>query len=380
MLIRPIRFPRFSGSGKSKRNVAVVGHSSGKFLFGAERSLIDIVAAINRDSYNICCIIPEPNTEYEKAISAYVDSLHVFPYDWWHGSCPIRNHCVEQFISVFEAEKIDLVHVNTVTLLDPLEAAKKMGLRSIVHVRELVDRDPFLTQALGADPTTIVNKIKASADVIIANSEATHRLFSNLGRSVRLYNCIDLAAFDLPNVLESGILNIGIISSNGPQKGIEHFVSLASLCARKGLPTQFFVFGPETDVTARLKTTDASILENCHFAGYVDDPLDAFRQINVVASFSVVPESFGRTLAEGMAARRPVIAFDGSAVREFVRSGEDGFVIPSMDIERAMASVELLAKDSSLIAKMGKSGRKRAKQLFSPRRFSKQLNAIYAGL
>jgi glycosyltransferase involved in cell wall biosynthesis len=116
---------------------------------------------------------------------------------------------------------------------------------------------------------------------------------------------------------------------------------------------------------------------NLRFAGYIADPVDAVRQVNVVVSFSVVAESFGRTLAEAMAARRPVIAYDRGAVPELARHGIEGFVIPPLDIERALAHIETLADDPERVAVMGEAGRARAEQVFAPAVFASHLNDIY---
>jgi glycosyltransferase involved in cell wall biosynthesis len=101
------------------------------------------------------------------------------------------------------------------------------------------------------------------------------------------------------------------------------------------------------------------------------------RQLNVVVSFSAVAESFGRTLVEAMAARRPVIAYNSGAVPELVRHGLDGFVIPPFDIEQALAHIETLADDPKRVVAMGEAGRVRARALFSPSVFTTELNAIY---
>src|SRR5262249_27696892 len=116
---------------------------------------------------------------------------------------------------------------------------------------------------------------------------------------------------------------------------------------------------------------------NLRFTDYVADPVDAVRQVNVVVSFSVVAESFGRTLAEAMAGRRPVIAYDHGAAPELVRHGIEGFVIPPFDIEGALVHIETLADNPERVAAMGDAGRARAKELFAPAVFASHLNEIY---
>ncbi|WP_198164637.1 glycosyltransferase family 4 protein [Rhodoplanes sp. Z2-YC6860] len=362
-----------------KPRIAVIGHSAEAYLAGAERSLVSIVAAIDRDRYDVCAVIPATNAEYMQAIGRYTDAIEVFPYSWWSGACPSKPETIARFAEFIRRRSIDLVHVNTITLMDPLLAARQAGIPCIVHARELIDQDDHLAGLFGLEPAEIIARIRATANFIIANSEATHRLYGVQSRSFRLYNCIDVDAFDMANEVKPGALKIGIISSNHPKKGIDAFVRLAALAASRRPELEFIVFGPHTahieELAQGLRRDNVQV--NLRFAGYVANPVEAVRQLNVVVSFSAVAESFGRTLVEAMAARRPVIAYDRGAVPELVRHGIEGFVIPPFDIERALAHIETLADDPKRLIAMGKAGRTRASALFSPSVFATELNAIY---
>jgi glycosyltransferase involved in cell wall biosynthesis len=109
----------------------------------------------------------------------------------------------------------------------------------------------------------------------------------------------------------------------------------------------------------------------------VADPVDALRQINVLASFSIVAEAFGRTIAEAMAARRPVIAYDHGAAPELIRHETDGFIVPYLDIEMALEHLGALADHPERVLELGNNGRQRAQELFAPESFARQLNGIY---
>ena len=114
----------------------------------------------------------------------------------------------------------------------------------------------------------------------------------------------------------------------------------------------------------------ANVPVNLRFTGYVAEPIEAIRQVNVLMSLSLVAESFGRTLAEAMAARRPVIAYTSGAAPEFVRDGIDGFLIPSVDLTQALTHLETLADDLARVSAMGNAGRARVKELFAPSVFA----------
>jgi glycosyltransferase involved in cell wall biosynthesis len=354
----------------------VVGHLAGAELYGAERSLLWLLAAIDRSRYTVTCLLPGGSDAYLRRVSAHADDVAVFPYRWWSQTRPGDEATVARFEQSFRERQADLVHVNTITLMDPLIAARRLGIPSVLHAREIVSEDRELAAHLGGDASAIVATIKEAADFIIANSDATHRLYRKDGRSFRLYNCVDVAALDLPNEVSGGRLAIGIISSNLPKKGIAQFVRLALLAAERRSAFEFVVVGPRTPYVEEL-ARQAGYPVNLRLAGYAAEPVEAVRQVNIVVSFSTVPESFGRTLAEGMAARRPVIAHDLGASSEIVRHGVDGFIIPPCDVAQAMAHLQALADDPTRIAAMGAAGRERAAADFAPAVFAANLDAIY---
>ena len=213
----------------------------------------------------------------------------------------------------------------------------------------------------------------------MANSHATLRLFHRDGRSFQLYNSVDRDCFDLTNELQPSRLKLGIISSNLPKKGIDHFVKLAVQARRVRPELEFLVIGPHNEHIESLKRliSREDVPPNLHYPGYFKDSVQAMYQVNVVVCFSLFAESFGRTVAEAMAARRPVIAYERGAVPELIRHGKDGFLIPYPDFAKALDYLGLLADQPAKVLEMGRNGRERAERLFSPVLFKQNLNGIY---
>jgi glycosyltransferase involved in cell wall biosynthesis len=370
--------PAESDSGR-KPHVMVVGHHVGDNLFGAERSLLDVLAAVDRRRFELSCVLPRSNEAYLRAVAEHTPDITVFSYQWWSKERSFDPEAVSRFASLFRSKGVDLLHVNTVTLMDPLLAARRLGLPAIVHARELIDQDRELMSRFGGDAGATLNRIQAAADFVIANSDATHRLFYRREESFRLYNGIDVARFDLPNELEPGRLKIGLVSSNGVKKGIDSFAHLAHMASLRRPELEFYAIGPRTERIERLEQQMRAWAgpANLRFPGYVADPLEAIRLVNVVMSLTRVPESFGRTIVEAMAARRPVIAYGWGAARELILHGQNGFLIPPLGLPDALAHLERLADSPALVAEMGRNGRERAQRLFSSEIFAAELNAIY---
>ena len=177
-------------ASRRKPHVMVVGHLVGDNLFGAERSLLDVLAAVDRQRFELSCVLPSSNEAYLRAVAERTRDITVFSYQWWSKERPFDPEAVSRFASLFRDKQVDLVHVNTVMVMDPLLAAKRLGVPSIVHARELVDQDRELMRRFGGDAGAVLDRIHAATDFVIANSDATHRLFYRREESFRLYNCL----------------------------------------------------------------------------------------------------------------------------------------------------------------------------------------------
>ena len=103
-----------------------------------------------------------------------------------------------------------------------------------------------------------------------------------------------------------------------------------------------------------------------------------YAEAQVIIFPSLVEEPFGRVGIEAMAAGRPVVAFDVGGVREWLRHGETGFLVPRGDVNKMAESVNLLLENSDLADKLGKMGRERAAALFDGERMLSRLEQVLA--
>jgi Glycosyltransferase len=88
--------------------------------------------------------------------------------------------------------------------------------------------------------------------------------------------------------------------------------------AKASVPSaRFLIIGPETPDTTALEKDqrEGRGPKNIKFLGYRKTSREVMAEANVVLNLSHFAESFGRTVAEAMAARRPVIAYNWGAFR-----------------------------------------------------------------
>ncbi|WP_191229184.1 glycosyltransferase [Aurantiacibacter xanthus] len=339
--------------------VLVFAHTSGATLFGAERSLLDVVKRLGRSGLRPVVVLPSlRNPAYLERlleISAVVETL---PQAWRHGLLTPDTETIEAARALIRKHRPVEIHVNTIVLDAPLLAARAENVPSVVYVREMPPEDRAICRLLGMGPEAVRAQLLAQADRFIMPSQVVADWLASAERCTVRPNAVDEALFDLPFV-PGAVLKAALISSNIVKKGINDFVTAAHLVAATGWPVHFLLIGPKTGDLAALHT----LPPNVALRSYAATPAEAIAQADIVLSLSHFAESFGRTVVEAMAAGRPVICYDRGAPPSLVISGKTGFVVPA-DSPKSVADA-VLALDAARLQldKMSRAARKRAREI-----------------
>lgn len=119
-----------------------------------------------------------------------------------------------------------------------------------------------------------------------------------------------------------------------------------------------------------------NIASRVHFAGFRSDVAErlADAQLFVLATKW---EGFPRSILEAMRAGLPVVASDVGGVRESVRVGETGFIVPARDVDALRDRLQLLLTNPAQRLRMGAAGRERYERRFSLDRLLAETAAVY---
>ena len=361
----------------SQSTVLLVSHNVSKTVYGGERSFIDMLKAANLSEMNVIIALPRAHQQTIDVLRQYAVTILVFRYGWWKKNIPLSEVAINNFSFVLQKYAINLVHINTIMLREPLIATKKFNIPSIMHIRELITGDETLTKIIGKSAAEIVDDINLSSEYIIANSKATSSAYGHSDKITVIHNTVDTDQFDIENNIEE-CLKIALVSSNIDKKGIFELLRIAENC-RTIDNVVFLLVGPETPEIASIKQqVENKKLNNLQIVGYKESSLEAISTANIILNISKFTESFGRTVLEGMAARRPVIAYEWGAVSELIVDNETGYLVPYLDLEAVTEKIKYLNTHRELISKMGESGRVRATKHFSLEMYTEKIKQCYA--
>jgi glycosyltransferase involved in cell wall biosynthesis len=191
------------------------------------------------------------------------------------------------------------------------------------------------------------------------------------------------------------IVHYGIASSEGvtPYVGAEprlvcvgrlipikgHVVLLRALAlARERVPEVTLDVAGRGPLAPALKgyARELGLDDAVRFVGFVSPVEAAFENAAAV----VVPslgEGFGMVALEAMERGRPVIASAVGGLPEIVADGETGLVVPPADVDALAEATVSLAGDLPRAAAMGRAGRIRALEQFTPERCVERIEELY---
>ncbi|WP_245909130.1 glycosyltransferase [Mycobacterium neglectum] len=175
---------------------------------------------------------------------------------------------------------------------------------------------------------------------------------------------------------------VGVVARLSAQKA--HEVLFEAIAATAGDVPQIclvVIGGGDRDGELRQLAQHLGIGSRTKFLGVRRDVEDLLPGLDV-ACLSSVHEGVPITLIEAMAAGIPVIATDCGSVRDIVRDGEQGFVVPVGDVANFADRLRVLADDEALRTQLGKSGRTRVETEFrienTARRYEELLTDVLA--
>ncbi|WP_414661589.1 glycosyltransferase [Horticoccus sp. 23ND18S-11] len=179
-------------------------------------------------------------------------------------------------------------------------------------------------------------------DGVIAPSESIARVIKKRGVTTPVKvipTGIDVAAFASADgarfrqrmKVPEDALVIGHVGRLAPEKNLEFLAESVALFLKQDPAARFLVVGDGPGREALTATFAAhGVSDRLLLAGKRTGKTlrEAYRAMNVFA-FASKSETQGMVVAEAMAAGMPVVALNASGVREVVKDGENGFLLPA---------------------------------------------------
>ena len=385
------------------------------FMGGAERVLVDLIAAVRRTrpQWRALVVCPGRGPLVDRCIAGGAECLVVeMPHQLAQlsetafdgrsarsaslvaaglqlgvgaAATPLYVRRLRAAIAAFAP---DIVHTNGVKahILSPWIA----GRAPVVwHLHEYVGSRPI--------SRTVLQKCVSRVRAIIANSRSVaDDARDALGVEAEVIeNAVDLeefapdgAALDLDRLgglsPDGEAVRVGLVGTFARWKG--HDIFLRALARLPGDPrVRGYVVGEAIYSTAgsQWTTNDLQALARTlgvdgrvGFTGFQPAP-QVLRALDIVVHPSTSPEPFGMALAEAMACGRAVITTAQGGARDIVDPDHTAVVVPPGDVTSLVDAIATLARSSELRQRLGQSARRAAAARFDSSRFAGEVIEMY---
>lgn len=282
-------------------------------------------------------------------------------HDCQHG---VSLHCIRAFPEGFAAALYKLSRFGNCRII------------TYAHGEEL------LTATTSRQLKAIARIAYRLSDIVITNSQSTRHLAADMcphARTEIIHPGVDSEKFIISDEQRAAIranwnwpdetVVLITIARMEPRKNHSGVLTAMASLREEGLPLAYVIGsdGEERDKLAA-QTRMLGIEEWVRFTGTLseEEKAAAFAaaDIHVMPSIQVGPmiEGFGIVFLEAAAAGIPSISGNIGGQPEAVVHGETGIVVDGANVEQIKSAVRLLAQDRELRHRMGKAGRRWARQ------------------
>jgi len=296
---------------------------------------------------------------------------------------------------IIRTYKIDLVHTNTLHSWYGCFAARITRRSHIWHLREIVAGPRWMNRFERF-------LVRHFSDCILSMSDA---ILDALGLQrgvdksvVTLHEGVDLAEFN-PDARgqvirrEWGVRDeerfIGLVCRLDPWKGVDTFLKAAAAARAIRSDLKFLVCGGEIEghrgyeSELRKLARDLGLERHVFFSGWtygVERMPLVMAALDILVNASRLPEPYGLTIVEAMAAGKAVIAPREGGPKEIVVHNTTGLLIEPRDEVALSGAMIALAENTARRRAMGLEGRSRAERFFDVKAHVTRIENTYRNL
>jgi len=288
----------------------------------------------------------------------------------------------------------DVIHSNGFKFHVIIGLMSRPGTKVIWHARDYISKRKLVGKVL--------RRLCRKPDLLVANSlsvaEDWEKCFPGLDKVV-LHNCVSMPevgkylgqAEKLFGLKPSGQVRIGLVASFAKWKGHDIFLQAVKTLSSEFSKDQaaFFIVGGPLYSTGgsqfsldelKAHATVLGVLDRVVFLPHQTNVSPVYQGLDIVVHASTKPEPFGRTIVEGMAHGKAVVAALDGGVKEIISDGKDALAFTPGDPGDLARKLALLVQNGEMRSLLGNAAHDKVVSSFSREALRKRTMAIYDSL
>lgn len=372
---------------------------TGAELYGADIVLLTLLEGLDKTRYEPIVVLPleGPLVAKLKAINIEV---HIIDYpilrrqyftpkgliDYLLKYCGSCNAIIE----LVKNRHIDMIHVNTIAVLEGIYISRKIKVPLIWHVHEILENPKVVYKA-----TSFLMGRFATKIVTVSNAVKNHLLKSRYIKEEKIeviYNGVNTDKFNSSintktlrqelSIPEDAFI-VGMIGRVNAIKGQDEFIKIVSTLIGKykniyGIIVGDAFPGQEWRVTElKQLIKDSNCSDNFRYLGYRTDSNVLHNLFDVYVLPSVSADSLPTVVLEAMACEKVVVGYKNGGICEMVSDRESGYLEEIGANEKLSDDIEEIYLNDELYKSMAKCSAKRLNNMFSLHMFNKKIDDLY---
>lgn len=371
---------------------------AGAELYGADIVLLELLKRLDKKKFYpyvvLPCYGPLVDKLKENNIEVEVLEYPILRRKYFNPSGIInyaKNYIKYSKIlkKICNEKKIDIVHTNTAAVLSGVYLKKKLEIKHIWHIHEIIVKPKFMHKVL----SKLISKY---SDEVIVVSNAVKEHLENTGYFKNqiqvIYNGVDNDIFNIDNDtiylknefnIPKDAIVVGMIGRVNAWKGQTDFLLAMErvLDEHKNVYAMLVggVFEGEEWRIDELKNRIDNMKdkERIIFSDYRKDTPNIHALYDIFVLPSTNPDPLPTVVLEAMASSTPIVAYRHGGVCEMVKEGYNGYLVNVLDKSHLSEKISELVYDKGKRETFARHSLSRQKEYFSSQAYVANFSRVY---
>ncbi len=375
-------------------------------LYGANRSLLNLIDGLKNYSVNCYVIIPKKGAMMQSLKSRNIP-FAIIPFECWidwpkrSGNSLKKNYrkiqrlsnnikLLPKLVKTINEWNIEIIYTNSTVTNIGFLLSKLLNITHVWHLREFVDLDYNFSFDWGKNIVTYCLE-NSAATIAISTAIATHyfQAKSNPSLSIIYNGVASKSKFDqlyqkrYPYPFnQTKTYTFSLVGKISPQKGQEIAIQAIGILAKKYQNIRLILVGSgekNYEIYLQQLTHELQIADKVEFWGYIKDPFQAYLASDAVLMCSL-NEGMGRVTVEAMGTCRPVIGYDNAGTSELIEHELTGLLYQKNEPQPLALCMERFVENVSWSQQLGENAWKVASENYSIENFAKQVYQVLSSV
>ncbi|WP_302660102.1 glycosyltransferase family 4 protein [uncultured Clostridium sp.] len=373
---------------------------AGAELYGADIVLMELLKNLDKNRFKPYVVLPcdgplvqklkENNIEvevinYPILRRKYFNPLGIIKY--------IKDYIIysNKLIKIAKDKKIDIVHTNTAAVLEGMFVKRRLKLKQIWHIHEIIVKPKFMNKLLSYF-------ISKNSDEVITVSNAVKKHLLETGffkeNSIKvIYNGVDNKIFNSENNtkylreefnIPQDALVVGMIGRVNAWKGQQDFLEAMDIVLENKENVYAMLVGgvfegEEWRINQlNIKINSMKNKDKVIFSEYRNDTKNIHALYDIFVLPSTNPDPLPTVVLEAMASRTTIVGYKHGGICEMVEDGVNGSLAEVKNINALAEQILKFINDDVEREKSANESQKRQKFMFSLESYIENFESIYS--